>query len=494
MKKLIALILCSVFTCSLTAFADDSEITVIVNGSKVESDVNATIVDGRTLLPVRAIFEALGMVVSWNGETQTAKGVGYDYTVMMTIGSPVVKFYLATDVAEGDEADLEIEADVPPQIIDGRTFVPVRALAEALESTVEWDDNTKTVTIEKMLYANMTEENGYMIDGNTARFIGRYYEKDGFLTSAFSVSGIELRFKGTGAKLKVNVTGNQTAYVHTFVDGDKTVYTHNEEDDKVKIELPKGENEFVIAENLEDGIHTVKILKENQEQYNHIRWISVEIENGKLLSPAPAKSRKIQVFGDSITCASNNVNYPDNVDKGHGSKYENANNSYASHVARHFDAELEVFARSGLSAYNCFTSLDDPIYNKVSQTFPKNGEWNHDIYEPDLIIQFNWINDVVGKIERDGLTYDDIKAAYVNMFKTFREAHPGVSIIVMGNSSRPKFTETINAAIEEYGKDNDNSGIMVYESKIPYPRHPMYERHLEIAEELYPVIEEFMGW
>ena len=118
MKKIIALLLSLIFICSFTAFANDTEITVIVNGSKVESDVPATIVDGRTLLPVRAIFEALGMVVSWNGETQTAKGVGYDYTVMMTIGSPVVMFYLATDVAEGDEADLEIEADVPPQIID----------------------------------------------------------------------------------------------------------------------------------------------------------------------------------------------------------------------------------------------------------------------------------------------------------------------------------------------------------------------------------------
>ncbi len=493
MKKLIALMLCLIFTCSLTAIADNTEITVIVNGNKVESDVPATIVDGRTLLPVRAIFEALGMVVSWNSETRTARGEGYDYTVMMTIDSPVVKFYLATDVEEGTEADLEIPADVPPMIIDGRTLVPVRALAEALESTVEWDDAAKTVTIEKMLYANRTEDDGYMIDGNTARFIGRYYEKDGYLTSGFSVSGIELRFKGTGAKLKVNVTGSQTAYVHTFIDGDKTVYTHYEEDDKVRIELPKGENEFVLAENLEDGIHTIKILKDNEEIYNQIQWISVAIEGGELLSPAPAKDRKIQVFGDSITCASNNVNYPDNQDKSHGSKYENANNSYISHVARHFDAELEVFARSGLSAYNVFTEKA-PVYNKISQNSPALGDWNHAKYEPDLIIQFNWINDVIGKIERDGLTYDDIKIAYVNMFKTFRGAHPNASIIIMGNSSRPKFTETINAAIEEYGKEYDNSKIMVFESKIPYPRHPMYETHVEIAEELYPVIEEFMGW
>ena len=495
MKKIIALLLSLIFICSFTAFANDTEITVIVNGSKVESDVPATIVDGRTLLPVRAIFEALGMVVSWNGETQTAKGVGYDYTVMMTIGSPVVKFYLATDVAEGDEADLEIEADVPPQIIDGRTFVPVRALAEALESRVEWDDAKKTVTIEKLLYANMTEDNGYMIDGNTARFIGRYYEKDGYLTSSFSASGIELRFKGTGAKLKVEVTGNQTAYVHTFIDGDKTVYTNYTDDEKVRIELKKGENEFVIAENLEDGIHTVKILKDNQEQYNHIRWISVEIENGKLLSPAPAKSRKIQVYGDSFTCASNSVNYPDNNDSSSlGSKYENANNSYASFIARNFDAELEIVARNGFSIYSSFSSLKDPLYNHVSLNAPQLGVWDHAKFEPDLIIQYNWINDVVGKIDRDGLSYEDIKKVYINMLTAFREAHPNASIIIMGCVSRPLFTTAMNEAIEEYGKEYDNSGIMVFESQIPYGRHPLSEKQQQIAEELYPVIEAFMGW
>ena len=75
MKKIIALILVLVFVFSLTVFAENDKITVIVNGSNVESDVPATIVDGRTMLPVRAIFEALGMVVSWNGETKTAKGI-----------------------------------------------------------------------------------------------------------------------------------------------------------------------------------------------------------------------------------------------------------------------------------------------------------------------------------------------------------------------------------------------------------------------------------
>ena len=124
-----ALILAFVLVFSLTVFAENDEITVIVNGSKIESDVPATIIDGRTMLPVRAIFEALGMVVSWDGETQTALGVGYDYAVSMTIGSPVVKFYLVTEVTPETTPDLEITADVPPQIVGGRTLVPVRALA-----------------------------------------------------------------------------------------------------------------------------------------------------------------------------------------------------------------------------------------------------------------------------------------------------------------------------------------------------------------------------
>ncbi|MBO5370356.1 MAG: copper amine oxidase N-terminal domain-containing protein, partial [Clostridia bacterium] len=59
----------------------------MLNGEKVLFDVLPTITDGRTLVPLRAIFEALGAKVEWNGETQTITATKDDKTVVLTIGS-----------------------------------------------------------------------------------------------------------------------------------------------------------------------------------------------------------------------------------------------------------------------------------------------------------------------------------------------------------------------------------------------------------------------
>lgn len=115
---------------------DNDEIKVVVNGTKLKLDVPPVIQNGRTMIPLRACSEALGADVEWMGETQTAVIVGEMYSVFITIGK---KEY---------EADgLMYPLDVPAQIIDGRTLVPVRAISEAFGADVKWEEETKTVYI-----------------------------------------------------------------------------------------------------------------------------------------------------------------------------------------------------------------------------------------------------------------------------------------------------------------------------------------------------------
>ena len=111
---------------------------IVKNGEKSELDVPAQIVEGRTLVPLRAIFEALGASVEWNGETSTVTSAKGDTNVKLTIGEN--KIYV------NDEAK---ELDVPAQIIESRTMVPARAVAEAYGCAVEWDADTRTVIIKK---------------------------------------------------------------------------------------------------------------------------------------------------------------------------------------------------------------------------------------------------------------------------------------------------------------------------------------------------------
>ena len=99
-------------------------------------DVPPQIINGRTMVPLRAIFEELGAEVLWNGPTQTVTATRGDTVVTLTIGStaPTVNGRV-------------VEIDQPGVVVGGRTLVPLRFVGEAFGAEVNWDSATRTVTI-----------------------------------------------------------------------------------------------------------------------------------------------------------------------------------------------------------------------------------------------------------------------------------------------------------------------------------------------------------
>ena len=139
-RKLICLLLI-VFLFSLSVFAQDA--TVYINGEQLETPVPPQIVNDRTMLPMRAIFEALGATVQWFEEDKLIIAVKDDKTVTMKIGSYEIVYQ---SVLDGSVKIIEL--DVAPFIVnDGYTLVPVRAIAEALGANVEWVEETQQVLI-----------------------------------------------------------------------------------------------------------------------------------------------------------------------------------------------------------------------------------------------------------------------------------------------------------------------------------------------------------
>ena len=116
----------------------NDRIRVFADGKEVTFDVPPVIHDGRTLIPLRACAEALGADVEWIAETQTAAIIQFAYSIFITIGE---KEYIIDD--------LPYPIDVPAQIIDGRTLVPVRAISEGFGAKVTWDAETRTVYIDR---------------------------------------------------------------------------------------------------------------------------------------------------------------------------------------------------------------------------------------------------------------------------------------------------------------------------------------------------------
>ena len=119
-------------------YSQPDGITVILNGKQLEFDVEPMLINSRTMVPMRVIFEALGAKVDWDGTTQTAIGVTNSTTIKITIG----KDYLLKN-------DNIVVLDSPAVVISGRTLVPVRAIAESLDCKVEWYGETQVVEILK---------------------------------------------------------------------------------------------------------------------------------------------------------------------------------------------------------------------------------------------------------------------------------------------------------------------------------------------------------
>ena len=122
----------------------DDAVKVMINNQLEIFDVEPQIIDSRTMVPMRQIFEDVGAVVEWDAATQTVtarRKVSDNYgidetTVSLTIGSNKITI-------NGEEQTM----DVVPQIVNGRTLVPVRFISEALGAKVEWIADSQVVKI-----------------------------------------------------------------------------------------------------------------------------------------------------------------------------------------------------------------------------------------------------------------------------------------------------------------------------------------------------------
>lgn len=142
------------FSICPAVYAED-DITVLLNGQEIVfPDQKPMIVNSRTLVPFRAIFEALGCSVEWDGINRAVYGTfqdgDYQRVVSLFIGKTVV---MNTDriVNVNDAADIKTSGlilDVAPDIYNNRTLVPLRAVSEILGATVGWNGDTRTVTID----------------------------------------------------------------------------------------------------------------------------------------------------------------------------------------------------------------------------------------------------------------------------------------------------------------------------------------------------------
>jgi hypothetical protein len=137
MKKYVLIFILIFMLIVPAAATAENNISVFIDGQETHFDSSPVIVDGHTLVPMRAFFESLGAEVYWVPETHTVIGIRGDVEIKIMIGSntPTING-MATMIS------------APARLINGTTFVPLRFVGEALGNQVGWEPLKKEISIE----------------------------------------------------------------------------------------------------------------------------------------------------------------------------------------------------------------------------------------------------------------------------------------------------------------------------------------------------------
>ena len=164
MKKILCLTLITILLLALShtpTIAESFEITVILNDEVLEFDVPPQIINDRTMVPFRAIFEALGAEVYWDewyDDTLRITAVRGRVTINLLIGDVRMAISRRSPLMLTSALLPQVTLDVPPMIVDNRTLVPIRAIAEGLNAKVDWNGDTQTITITTTDMPDFSEE------------------------------------------------------------------------------------------------------------------------------------------------------------------------------------------------------------------------------------------------------------------------------------------------------------------------------------------------
>ncbi|MFZ5987452.1 MAG: DUF5050 domain-containing protein [Bacillota bacterium] len=195
-----------------------SEVHVSVRGELLTLETSPLIESGRTLVPMRDIFESLDAFIEWDGSTKT---------VTATKGETVIKLRIGDKTAYLNGQAIQL--DVPAKIKNNRTLVPIRFISESLGAKVDWDDMTRTVTI--------SVDNSGEVRGNTPGNItngGFVGVKDDWVYVSMYKAGLS-KVKKDGSE-KVKISDSSVNYMNIV--GDWIYYSSSyflEEDDRMRL-------------------------------------------------------------------------------------------------------------------------------------------------------------------------------------------------------------------------------------------------------------------
>ncbi|OZG68582.1 electron transporter RnfD [Bifidobacterium eulemuris] len=310
-------------------------------------------------------------------------------------------------------------------------------------------------------------------------------------------------FRFTGTTLAMRVVNTRTygdSHIGAVIDGFQV---------KARIPLDGTETTIPLAENLPDIEHEVTVFK-RQDGQHHIQILGFEFDDGaEILPPAtPCPDRRIEVFGDSVSCGERNeatlyAGRPDpDVDL---SAYSNAWFSYAAITARDLGAQLHDVSQGGVSLLDGIGWFNGPDYIGQESMWdrieynPALGEskpWDFSRYTPHVVIVAIGQNDAnpndFMKDDYDGEQARHWRARYTDFLRSLRGAYPHARIVCMTTVLQhdPSWDRAIDEACRASG-DPLVTHLLFSRNGSATPGHPRISEHEEMARELIAYLASF---
>lgn len=326
-------------------------------------------------------------------------------------------------------------------------------------------------------------------------YMGRIAFRDSAAELSWSANSIKINFSGTGLSAILKDERSDNNY-NVIIDGKVTSVIHPAREKK----------DYVLASGLPSGKHSLELFKRTEWAMGKTWFYGFKLDKNSKILPVPqTPKRKIEFFGNSITCGFADE---DTTGQDRGtSPYENGYISYAALTARHYNAEFYNTSKSGIGiTVSWFPLIMPEMYDRLDAT-DSTSKWNFARYRPNLVIinlfqNDSWITKMPdneqfkARFGKTPPTPEFIISAYRSFVKSVRSKYPKTPILcILGSmdatqtgSPWPGYIEKAVAGL------NDRK---IYTHFIPYkntPGHPSAKEQQVMANDLITFIDKTISW
>lgn len=326
------------------------------------------------------------------------------------------------------------------------------------------------------------------------KYMGRVHMLDEAAELSWPGSSATINFSGTSVKATLKDEHGEN-FINVVIDGKVAMVLHP---DSVQ-------REYTLASGLPAGKHSLELFKRTEWTMGKTWVYQFTLDKGALVMPQALHKRKMEFFGNSITCGYAVI---DSSGKDRGTApYENAWLSYATLTAQHYNADFTLTARSGIGVLvSWFPQIMPEMYDRLDPT-DSESKWDFSKYQPDVVVINLFQNDAwITKLPQNDQfkarfgdkapTDEQIIKAYKDFVKTIRDKYRKAQIIcALGNMDATKegspWPGYVEKAVAQIGDKN------IYTHFFPYkntPGHPNVKEQQAMADDLIAFMDQHIKW